>query len=98
MTGACSWQEKQYLFMYSSTIRSPLISFRENVSPFMSPRNLVGSPRYSTSPLERAMGKENSGKKSPAVMIFPFVPAPAGMKQTVIQKKKTPQIIHLFIA
>jgi hypothetical protein len=64
----------------------------------MSPRYFVGRPRYSTSPRERAMGNENSGKKSPGVTIFPFALAPAGMKQTAIKRKKTAPIIHLFIA
>src|SRR5512136_1833316 len=67
--------------MYSNTIRSPLMSFREKVSPFMSPRNLVGKPRYSISPLVRVMGKANSGKKSPAVTTLVFSFAQAGARE-----------------
>src|SRR4030042_1507490 len=81
MTGAWSWQEKQYLFKYSTRIKSALISLRENESPLIKPKNFWGSPRYSASFLAKVIGKEYSGKKSPGVMILPFSRVQAGMDE-----------------
>jgi hypothetical protein len=83
--------------MYSATIRSALMSFKEKASPFIKPRNFVGRPRYSMSPRESVKGKENSGKKSPAVMILPFSPAHAGAKDKTRKRKEIPRMIHRFI-
>src|SRR3972149_8088244 len=72
ITGAWSWQEKQYLFRNSTTIRSALTSLREKWSPLTRPKNFWGSPRYSVSDRVRVMGKEYSGKKAPGVTTRPF--------------------------
>jgi hypothetical protein len=43
------------------------------------------------------MGKEYSGKKSPAVMILPFSPAPAGARKAASKSIDGHRINHRFI-
>jgi hypothetical protein len=74
------------------------MSFREKVSPLMSPRNLVGKPRYSISPVVRVMGKAKSGKKSPAVTTFVFSFAQAGARELERIRRPVQNKTHRLIS
>ena len=86
-----------YFFMYSTPTKSALMSFRVKVSPFLRPKNLWEIPGIHP-PRGKGSLEKNSRKKSPAVMISPFLSPLRGAREAATKSKESHRVNHRFIS